>query len=138
MQHNLTVAVTGANGKIGSPLVWYLLNRGYRVVALDKELPTASQIYPEAGSRFRFEHVDATNYDAVLHGMRGCNAVIHLAGIGHPGDYVVQTHNTCAVHDYLSRSLLIPRFQKCRCLLEYDASGGRGAFLRRASMPVNR
>jgi nucleoside-diphosphate-sugar epimerase len=42
---------------------------------------------------FTFHQADITNFDVALEVLKGCDAVIHLAGAPNPGDYKVDTHN---------------------------------------------
>ncbi|KAH7102351.1 hypothetical protein BKA62DRAFT_700126 [Auriculariales sp. MPI-PUGE-AT-0066] len=102
MRHNLTIAVTGANGKIGRALVPYLLQHGHRVVALDiQPLEPGDYQPPEhLSEKYKFDVVDTTNYLSVLKGMRGCNGLVHLAGIGHPGDNVWRSHDVNVVSSW--------------------------------------
>lgn len=115
------VAVTGSNGSVGHRVVLYLLRQGCNVLGIDvTPLPDTLpelirkqlgfQVFgpaADAPGRFAFKQIDLREWDAVL----GCfkaglgegtrfDAVVHLGAIRHPGDYVVETHNTNVVSSY--------------------------------------
>jgi len=73
---NRTIAITGASGLIGSHLIPVLLGKGYRLRVLSRHsqhnLPGVSQVQG-----------DIRSPDALCDLVRGCNAVIHLAGVAH-------------------------------------------------------
>jgi nucleoside-diphosphate-sugar epimerase len=71
-----TIAVTGASGLIGSHLLPVLLEEGYQLRVLSRRLHEYSP------SIIQFQG-DIRSVDAVCHLMRGCNTVIHLAGVAH-------------------------------------------------------
>jgi UDP-glucose 4-epimerase len=75
MPTKLIIALTGANGQIGSGIIQHALDEGHTVVALDKA--------PESkfGKRdgYTYKSVELTDYDAFLEAARGCDALIHLA-----------------------------------------------------------
>ncbi|KAH7106895.1 NAD(P)-binding protein [Auriculariales sp. MPI-PUGE-AT-0066] len=93
----MKIAVTGASGNLGSRIVRIAIEHGHKVVGIDCAKPTAPPAIPEGASEkdgwFSFVEVDVREYDQVLNALRGCDAVIHLAAIPNPGDYVVATHN---------------------------------------------
>lgn len=78
------VLVTGGAGYVGSTVIHHLLNRGYRVTAIDRlmfggEALLAFWHHPQ----FEFCYVDLRDHDAVSRLLRNgrYNAVIHLAAI---------------------------------------------------------
>lgn len=66
------VFVTGSSGFVGSSVVQELLARQYEVVALSrsKDVPGAKVI-----------RADIFDHNALVHGITGCAAIIHLIGI---------------------------------------------------------
>ncbi|EJD51984.1 NAD(P)-binding protein [Auricularia subglabra TFB-10046 SS5] len=100
----MKIAVTGASGNLGQRVVRIAIAQGHRVVGMDKVPPIAPPQVPEDTTSkdewFRFVHLDIREYDQVLAAFRGCDAVIHLAAIPNPGDYVVETHNLNVVSSW--------------------------------------
>ena len=70
-----TVAITGGTGFIGSKLVSQLLTLGYKVRLLTRNVNSARAKLPYAG----VEYVGPAQWAAAI---RGCTAVINLAGEG--------------------------------------------------------
>lgn len=93
----MKIAVTGASGNLGQRVTRIAISQGHSVVGIDKVPPTTPPQVPEDATSkedwFRFVQLDIREYDQVLNAFRGCDAVIHLAAIPNPGDYVVDTHN---------------------------------------------
>jgi nucleoside-diphosphate-sugar epimerase len=76
------VLVVGGAGYLGSALVPMLLDRGYRVRVLDSLLFGKSSLNAvECHPNFELIPSDVRDIQAVVHSMRGCDAVIHLAAI---------------------------------------------------------
>ena len=73
-----TVAVTGATGFIGSHIVAHLTKLGWRVRLLTRRLPTGPIL---AGSRFAAVIGSLGDADALDELIRGCEAVVHCAGL---------------------------------------------------------
>ncbi|KAF6757072.1 hypothetical protein DFP72DRAFT_891700 [Ephemerocybe angulata] len=91
----MKIAVTGCNGRVGRPTVKLALLQGHEVVGIDTSTPPedcASQ-----SEKYTFYTADLTNFDTTLEVLKGCDAVIHLAGAPGPGDYKVDTHNNNVV-----------------------------------------
>lgn len=84
----MKIAITGCNGSVGKRVVACALQHGHDVVGLDITPSTAT------GPDFSFTQVDLTKFDDTLNALRGCDAVIQLAGIPQPMDYEAFTHNT--------------------------------------------
>ena len=74
----MRVFVTGGSGFIGSVVVRLLLDLGYTVRCL---LRASSRLDRLAGLPFESAAGDLRDPDSLLAGMRGCQAVIHLAGL---------------------------------------------------------
>lgn len=89
----MKLAVTGCNGNIGRHVVAAALKAGHAVHGIDTTQPSAELA---AHANFTFSEVDLREYDKTVEAMRGSDAVIHLAAIPTPRDYVVDTHNTYA------------------------------------------
>ena len=70
--------LTGVTGYIGQKLMQAAIDKGFIVHALVRD-PSATQL-PEH-ERIHYFKGDITDYDSVLKSMKGCDAVIHAAGI---------------------------------------------------------
>jgi nucleoside-diphosphate-sugar epimerase len=81
MSLTMKVCVTGATGMIGSRLVPQLLERGYTVVCPVRSIAKAESIASLCGAHF--VEADLTVPDTVAGITEGCDAVIHLAVLGH-------------------------------------------------------
>jgi len=90
----LNIAVTGCSGKVGRRVVLRALSQSHTVVGLDNKSPEDDFV---SAPGFSFRQVDLTEYEKTLNALRGCNAVIHLAALTHPIDYVAVVHNTNVV-----------------------------------------
>ena len=73
-----TVAVTGATGFIGSHVVAHLTKLGWQVRLLTRRLPVGPIL---AGSRFTAVIGSLSDNDAIGDLIRGCDAVVHCAGL---------------------------------------------------------
>ena len=95
----MRIAVTGGNGDMGRSLIPYLLEQNHTVVSMDRALPT--ERLPGAS----FLIADTRDFGQMVAGIRGCDALIHLAAIrapvNHP-DPVVYADNTISSYNALS------------------------------------
>jgi len=95
----MKIAVTGGNGDMGRNLIPYLLNQNHTIVSIDRALPAAHT--PGV------DHLiaDTRDFGQFVAGIRGCDALIHLAAIraplNHP-DPVVYADNTIGSYNALS------------------------------------
>ena len=71
-----SIAVTGASGLIGSHLIPLLFEEGYQLRVLSRRLQKYSNSITQLQG-------DIRSADAVCNLVRGCNTVIHLAGVAH-------------------------------------------------------
>ncbi|MBM3329063.1 MAG: NAD-dependent epimerase/dehydratase family protein [Calditrichaeota bacterium] len=71
------VLVTGATGFIGDPTVWELAERGWRIRALVRRSSDPTRLPPEVE---RAEG-DLRDYESLARAARGCQDVVHLAGL---------------------------------------------------------
>ncbi len=78
----MRVAVTGATGFVGRPLVTELLARGHHVVALVRDEERAAEQLDAAsrGDSITITKTDLFETDDVKRAIEGCEGVIHLAG----------------------------------------------------------
>ncbi|HYF48472.1 MAG TPA: NAD(P)-dependent oxidoreductase [Planctomycetota bacterium] len=88
----LKIAVTGGSGRVGAPLVRYLVERGHSVVNIDKKQsrdPVAKFVYADLRDRFQVQHA-----------FEGMDAVCHLGEIPHQPSHMtaeeMYSHNTRA------------------------------------------
>jgi nucleoside-diphosphate-sugar epimerase len=72
---SLRVAVTGGSGRVGRFVVRHLLERGYRVINLDRRRGD--------DERARFVYCDVRSRDTLAMALGDCDAVCHLADIPH-------------------------------------------------------
>ncbi len=77
----MRIAITGAGGTMGVPLVQHVLAAGHSVVAIDRVfVPGLPRPRPELA-----EHVlDVADYGALVSALHGCEAVIHTAAFLNP------------------------------------------------------
>ncbi len=71
------IAITGASGLVGANLSRYLIERGYEVKALVRELSRA----PQGTTAIR---ADLTDKEAMKNGFSGADIVVHAAGMVDP------------------------------------------------------
>ncbi len=91
----MKIAVTGCNGSVGTRVVLAALAQGHTVVGIDSApVPDALTHLDVDAGQFAFHRADLREYDAGLRLLEGCDAVVHLAAMRTPGDYVVAAHNT--------------------------------------------
>ncbi|MDG0791380.1 NAD(P)-dependent oxidoreductase [Cohnella ginsengisoli] len=85
-----TIAVTGGSGKLGRYVIEELRRQGYQVVSLDHRLAE--------GLPCRQIRVDMSDLGQVAGGLKGADAVIHLAAIPAPVGY---PHHTIFANNVL-------------------------------------
>jgi len=99
----MQIAVTGASGELGRALVPFLLAQGHAVVSLDRAMASLSFVTSAHSARDMV--TDLTDFGQVVAGLRGCDAVIHLAAHRSPvnaPDSVVYIENTASSYNVLS------------------------------------
>lgn len=90
----MKIAVTGCSGSVGQRVCMLALAQGHDVRGIDRG-PTPREAPPFfAHTRFAFAAHDLREYPAALEALRGCDAVVQLAAVPTPTDYLVETHNT--------------------------------------------
>jgi nucleoside-diphosphate-sugar epimerase len=90
------VLVLGGAGYLGSALVPQLLARGYSVRVLDSFLFGEAPLEPWKGHpRCELVRGDVRDIEAVVQAVRGCDAVVHLAGI--VGDSACEENQQLAI-----------------------------------------
>jgi UDP-glucose 4-epimerase len=95
----MRIAVTGGNGDMGRSLIPYLLEQGHSVVSIDRALP------PTQIPGVNFLAADTRDFGQFIAGIRGCDALVHLAAIRAPGNHpdpVVYADNTVGSYNALS------------------------------------
>jgi nucleoside-diphosphate-sugar epimerase len=75
----MKIALTGADGYIGSRMAHVLLSRGHDVVGFDSGLHTVSRFYPCRDRRPTMIYIDTR--DLTVDDLRGFDSVVHLAEI---------------------------------------------------------
>jgi len=89
----MKLAVTGCNGSVGRRVCTLALRAGHTVHGIDSARPPEDPAF-FAHADFVFSEVDLREYSGAVEAIRGCEAVIHLAALPTPRDYLVDTHNT--------------------------------------------
>jgi len=81
MKNNLKILVTGGAGFIGSHLVDALLNRGYRIVAVDNlSMGSIENIkHNLSNPKFSFKKIDVRDYERLKKASKGAEVIVHLA-----------------------------------------------------------
>ncbi|OAX37620.1 NAD(P)-binding protein [Rhizopogon vinicolor AM-OR11-026] len=87
----MKIAITGCNGAIGRRAVLWALKEGHTVVGADNIVAQDAEFYNNPA--FSFHQVDLKDFDAALKAFEGCDAVIQLAALLQPMDYLVKVHN---------------------------------------------
>lgn len=77
----MKVAITGGTGFVGAHMATRLLNDGHRVVLVSRSAGGRPDRLDREGSTFAAASVG--DADALAEAFKGCNAVVHLAGINH-------------------------------------------------------
>jgi nucleoside-diphosphate-sugar epimerase len=92
------IAITGAGGKMGVPLVQLALDAGHTVVSIDR---VPAPILPRPRPALE-EHVfDVADYGSLVSALHGCEAVIHTAAFLHPwAAPEPEVHNANVVGSY--------------------------------------
>jgi nucleoside-diphosphate-sugar epimerase len=100
----MRIAVTGGTGRVGRAVIAEALAAGDQVVSLDRAEPDLAAL--PAGVEYR--RVDTTDHADLLAGIRGADALIHLAAFpsprGHP-DHVVHNNNVVSSYNALSAAV---------------------------------
>ena len=94
----MKIAITGCNGRIGRQVVAFALKEGHTVHGVDTTALAENAGYCN-NPNFSFTEADLRDYDKVAQSLKGAEAVISLAAVPQPIDYLVNTHNTY-VHDH--------------------------------------
>jgi nucleoside-diphosphate-sugar epimerase len=120
----MTVAVTGANGRIGRDVVERAHSDGHDIVAIDRRSP-GPDVDRQPG--IRPVTVDVTDYDALRAALTGCDALVHLAAItgpGHHPDHVVHDQNVLGSYHALRAAVDAGIRRICQAS-SVNAIGGR-------------
>ncbi len=98
---SMEIAVTGGIGRLGQVVIRQLLAQGFRIRSLDRVKPAQPMGFEQ---KVRQLEVDLNNLDALIEGLRGCQAVIHLAAFPGPQGQppgVVYQNNTMSSYNVL-------------------------------------
>jgi nucleoside-diphosphate-sugar epimerase len=120
----MKIAITGARGIVGRATVALALEEGHSVVSIDR--------MRDPGGAGEVLQIDVTNFESLAAGIRGCDALIHLAAINGPGrdpDHVVHNNNVVASYNALRAAAEVGIDRVCQAS-SINAIGGR--FSRRA------
>ena len=120
----MKIAITGARGVVGRATAALALEEGHSVVQIDR--------MPDPAGNEDVLQIDVTNFESLAAGLRGCDALIHLAAINGPGrdpDHVVHNNNVVASYNALRAAAEVGIDRVCQAS-SINAIGGR--FSRRA------
>lgn len=96
----MKIAITGAGGHLGRAVVRAAIEQGHAVVGLDRQAPDDDPGLHDDAS-FQSQTVDLTDYEATLHAIDGCDALVHLAAVPSPiGVPAHEVHNNNVVSSY--------------------------------------
>ena len=90
----MKITVTGCNGRIGRRVCIATLQAGHEVHGVDS-IGLPEDLEYIKNPNFTFSQVDLRDYNQAIGAIRGSDAVVQLAAISTPTDYLVDTHNTC-------------------------------------------
>lgn len=89
----MKLIVTGSNGRLGRRVVIAALKAGHTVVGVDNRANESVDL-ALSGPNFTFREADLCEYENAVQVLQGSEAVIHLAALPTPQDYIAITHNT--------------------------------------------
>lgn len=123
----MRIAITGGGGELGRTLIPYLLEQGHSAVNVDRA-PPAPSLQPLP--RPELIVADTRDFGQVVAGIRGCDALIHLAAHRSPlnyPDHVVYGDNTLSSYNALSAAATLGIKRVC---LASSINAVGGAFSR--------
>ena len=94
----MKIAVTGGSGRIGCAITEAALAQGHAIVSIDRTAPVG----PVAGVTYL--QLDVADYDGLVAGFAGCDAMIHMAAIPHPmadPNHIVHNNNVVGSYNAL-------------------------------------
>ena len=94
----MKIAVTGGSGGIGRAITDLGLERGHQMVSIDRG------VSPEPRDGVTYILADVSDYDALVAGFAGCDAMIHMAAIPHPmkePNHIVHNNNVVGSYNAL-------------------------------------
>ena len=93
----MKLAITGCNGSIGKRAA---LKAGHTVRGIDRTPHCHSSAESDptqehsSNPSFSFIQVDLRDYEKTREALQGVEAIIQLAAVPNPADYIAETHNT--------------------------------------------
>ncbi len=109
----MRIAVTGGTGRVGRAVIAVALAGGHQVMSLDRVAPEEAAL--PAGVQYR--QVDTTEYADLVDGIRGADALIHLAAYPSPHrhpDYAVHNNNVVSSYNALSAAVEVGIRRVCQ------------------------
>lgn len=99
----MRIAITGGSGTIGQAVIALGAERRHTFVNIDVREPAPGS----AAAGQPFVRASTTDYDAVRVALRGCDALVHLAAIGHAPhtDHEVLTQNVSGTCNTLNAAV---------------------------------
>lgn len=90
----MRIVATGSNGRVGSRVVVAALKAGHDVLGIDVAPSPPEDASWAAHPKFRYAQADLRDFSVALKLFEGYDAVINLAGVPNPTDYLAEAHNT--------------------------------------------
>lgn len=94
----MKIAVTGGSGGLGRAITELGLSQGHEIVSIDRITP------PEPRDGVTYIQADVSDYDALVAGFAGCDAMIHMAAIPTPTkdlNHIVHNNNVVGSYNAL-------------------------------------
>src|SRR3954466_2544222 len=101
----MKLALTGGSGRVGPAIAEEALRQGHSVVSIDRAPPPADIQEPE---NLHFVTADICDYEQLLRGFEGCDALIHMAAIPTPfkdPDHLVHNNNVVGSYNVMRAAI---------------------------------
>ena len=130
----MKVLITGGTGFVGSHLVPYLLNKGFKCRLLTRDMSAARKRYPKGIEIFQGDLIDPDSLNGL---MKGITHVIHMAAFGHVSAISEEAYyNFVNVNVYGTKNLLRACVkEKIERFVHFSSTAAMG--LIRKNGPVN-
>jgi nucleoside-diphosphate-sugar epimerase len=109
----MKIAVTGGSGRIGQAIIGQALVQGHEIVSIDRVAPTGTN----EQVNLRYVVADVEDYDRLVQAVAGCDALIHMAAIPHPGtfpDHMVHNNNVVGSYNALRAAVEVGIMRICQ------------------------
>lgn len=109
----MKIALTGGSGGVGRAITTAALDAGHELVSIDRVEPADE--HRRDGVKYLV--AEMADYDALVAGFAGCDALIHMAAIPSPGrhpDHVVHNNNVVGSYNALRAAVENNIFRICQ------------------------